>query len=48
MRVGNADFLFDGNAGIVADFLFEAGKRVKERAFATIRIADKRVDRLAG
>ncbi len=48
LRVGGADLLLDGNAGIVADLLFKTGKGVEECALATVRIADEGVNRSAG
>jgi hypothetical protein len=47
LRVGRADLLFDRDARVVADLLFQAGEGVEERAFAAVRIADQRVDGLA-
>ncbi len=45
LRVGRADFLFDGDAGIVADFLAQAGQGVEEGCLAGVGIAHHRVDR---
>ena len=47
LRVGGADLFLDGDAGVVADFLFQAGEGVEEGALAAVGIADERVDRLA-
>src|SRR5260370_403253 len=44
LRVGLAHLLLDGDAGIVADLLFQAGERVEQRALAAVRVADQRVD----
>jgi hypothetical protein len=44
LRVGGADLLLDGHAGIVADLLFQAGERVEERALSAVRVADERID----
>ena len=46
LRIGRADFLFDRDAGVIADFLFQSGERIEERALATIGITHEGVDRL--
>ena len=45
LRVGGADLLLHRDAGIIPDFLLQAGKGVKKRAFAAVRISDERVNR---
>jgi len=37
LRIGSADLLLDGDAGVVTDLSFQAGESVEERAFAAVR-----------
>ena len=44
LRVSGTDLFLDGDAGVVPDFLFQAGEGVEKGAFAAVGIADEGVD----